>query len=212
MATGRTPYLKEAVDLEKPLRDCDGVGEIASEENRTINDLARQVTAALLDVARISGGSFEVLIGVQQAMNRTSKDLIADPETKALGEALQRLALRIHVGAGNPPKQRTERMEEAFSSFNTELWHSLDFSVRTSNAVENFLAKKFGVEKKDLTVRNFFDAFSKEGRFDSSEFRTTKGIGDATFDEFIDILKEKSVITEDLHWNPSFLEKHSLKE
>ncbi len=209
MPRGKKSNLGEVIDIKKPLRECIGAGAVEATDDRSIQNLTDQLAQSLLAVAAISGSSSEILLGVQQAMHRTASKLLADPETKELGEALQRLALRTQVGVGNPPKQKTERQKEHSSPLNTDLLSTLDFSVRVSNAVENFLAAKVKTSKKDLTVRHFIEAFSKDGRFDPSEFKSIKGIGEATFDEFTSVLKEKSVITDANDWNSDFLEKHA---
>lgn len=95
---------------------------------------------------------------------------------------------------------------------------TVDFRVRTTTLITNYLAQKTRKAKSELTPQDFANVFSDEnGNFDASELLSQKGIGEATRRDFFDDLTYTSNSTvvpplimrsEGVYvWNPDCLAK-----
>lgn len=202
---GHTPYNKMPVDLTEVI------------QGKTVQALVEKFTRELRKTAELVGENPNALLAIQQGVHTLVQKLLEKPETEALARAIQKLLLRAHAGAGNPPaEQRNSRQKER--SPLDEWIDPVNFRTKTINLIENYLAQKTGKAKSELTPKDFADVFSDgNGDFDASGLLSQKGIGEATRRDFFEDLTYTSNSTvvpplimrsEGVYvWNPDCLAK-----
>lgn len=202
---GRTSYNNMPVNLTELIK------------GKTVQALVEKFTRELHKTAELVGENENALLAIQQGVHALVQKLLEKPETEALARAIQKLLLRAHEGAGNPPSQRRQERRKERSPFD-EWIETVNFRTKTINLIENYLAQKTGKAKSELTPQDFADAFSDEnGHFDASELLNQKGIGEATRRDFFDDLTYTSngnvvppliMRSEGVYvWNPDCLAK-----